>query len=211
MRAYAFLAPEGIDYLTGLRWPVPDDLGPGAWLETDGAPPLRGCTADQLIWWLDRKLWEVELAGDVRERARSLTAERGRLLAPVDAWTPDVARELIEECALRVRDRAVVALGADGRDADAASLAAAADLDAIADAAAGSGDGDGAGSLLAAYAADLVRFSSFQPDAARAAAVAARIAAQALAGGDERREGYDEAYAEERRRQAGWLRTRLGL
>jgi hypothetical protein len=49
------------------------------------------------------------------------------------------------------------------------------------------------------------------PDAARGAAVATRIAAHALAGGEEGTPGYDEAYVEERRRQAGWLRTRLGL
>ena len=49
------------------------------------------------------------------------------------------------------------------------------------------------------------------PDPARGAAVAARIAAHAHAGGNEGKQGYEEAYAEERERQADWLRTRLGL
>ena len=39
------------------------------------------------------------------------------------------------------------------------------------------------------------------PDPARGAAVAARIAAHAHAGGDEGKQGYEEAYAEERARQ----------
>ena len=78
-------------------------------------------------------------------------------------------------------------------------------------AAAAASSGDGFGALLAGYTADLVRFSSAQPDPARGAAVAARIAAHALAGGDELAPGYAEAYAEERGRQASWLRARLEL
>ncbi len=41
------------------------------------------------------------------------------------------------------------------------------------------------------------------PDPARGAAVAARIAAHAHAGGDEGKQGYEEAYAEERRTAGG--------
>jgi len=41
------------------------------------------------------------------------------------------------------------------------------------------------------------------PDPARGAAVAARIAAHAHAGGDEGKPGYEEAYAEERASQGG--------
>ena len=211
MRAYAFLDQAATDYLSGVRWPAPDDVGPGAWLELGTDSPVRGYAADQLLWWLDQQLWEVELAGDVHDTGRSLLGERGRLLAPVDAWTPDVARELTTDCALRLRDRAVVALEADGMDADAAALGAASDLESIAEAAASAASGEGFGSLLAGYTADLVRFASFMPDPARGAAVAARIAAHAHAGGDEGKQGYEEAYAEERARQADWLRTRLGL
>ena len=198
MRAYAFLDPAATDYVSGVRWPVPDDRGPGAWLEAGADSPLRGYPADQLLWWLDQQLWEVELAGDVRETDRSVLGTRGRLVAPVDAWTPDVARELTTDCALRLRDRAVVALEADDRGAAAAVLGAAGDLESIAEAAALAASGEGYGSLLAGYTADLVRFASFMPDPARGAAVAARIAAHAHAGGDEGKQGYEEAYAEER-------------
>jgi hypothetical protein len=210
LRAYAFLDPTATDYVSGVRWPVPDDGGPGAWLEAGAGSPLRGYPADQLLWWLDQHLWEVELAGDVRETDRSVLGARGRLLAPVDAWTPGVAHELTADCALRLRDRAVAALEADGRGA-AAVLAAAADLESIADAAAAAASGEGDGALLAGYTADLVRFASFMPDPARGAAVAARIGAHAHAGGDEARQGYEEAYAQERARQGAWLRTTLGL
>ena len=122
MRAYAFLDPTATDWVSGVRWPVPDDGGPGAWLETGADRPLRGYLADQLLWWLDQQLWEVELAGEVREADRSVLGARGRLLAPVDAWTADIARELTTDCALRLRDRAVIALEADGRTAAAAAL-----------------------------------------------------------------------------------------
>ena len=208
---YAFLDPAATDYVSGVRWPVPDDRGPGPWLEAGADSQLRGYPADQLLWWLDQQLWEVELAGDVRETDRSVLGARGRLVAPVVAWTPEVAHDLTTACALRLRDRAVVALEADDRGAEAAVLGAAGDLESIAEAAALAASGEGYGSLLAGYTADLVRFASFMPDPARGAAVAARIAAHAHAGGDEGKQGYEEAYAEERDRQADWLRTRLGL
>ena len=211
MRAYAFLGPAATDYVSGVRWHAPDHGGPGAWLEPGADSPLRGYRADQLLWWLDQYLWEVELVGHVHDTGRSLVGERGRLLAPVDAWTPDVARELTTDCALRLRDRAVAALEEDGRGDDAAALAAASGLESIAEAATGAASGEGLGSLLAGYTADLVRFASFMPDPARGAAVAARIAAHALGGGDEGKQGYEDTYAEERARQAEWLRTRLGL
>ena len=115
------------------------------------------------------------------------------------------------DCALRLRDRAVVALAADGKGKAAAVLATAGDLESIAEAAASAASGDGGGSLLAGYTADLVRAASFMPDPARGAAVAARIAAHAHAGGDEGKQGYEEAYAEERALQGEWLRSRLGL
>lgn len=211
MQVYAFLDPAATDYVSGVRWPVPDEPGPGAWLEAEAGSPLRGYPAGQLLWWLDQHLWEVELAGDVRETDRSILGARGRLLAPVDAWTPEVARELTTDCAMRLRDRAVAALEADGREDAAAGLGAADDLESIAEAAASAASGEAGSSRLAAYTTDLVRVASFMPDPARGAAVAARIAAHAHAGGDEGKPGYEGAYAEERARQRDWLRTRLGL
>jgi len=211
VHAYAFLGPAATDYVSGVRWPVPDERGPAAWLEAGAGSPLRAYSADQLLWWLDQHLWEVELDGDVRETDRSILGTRGRLLAPVHAWTPDVARELTADCALRLRDRAVAALEAEQREAAGAILAAADDLERIAEAAASAASGEGDSSLLAGYTADLVRVASFMPDPARGAAVAARIAAHAHAGGDEGKPGYEEAYAEERASQGDWLRTRLEL
>lgn len=211
VRAYAFLDQTATDYLSEVRWPIPDEGGPGAWLEPGHDSAIRAYPADHLLWWLDQVLWEVELAGEVRDTGRSLLADRGRLLAHVDAWTPDVARELITYCALRLRDQAVAALAAESRHEESAVLAAAADLDTVATTAATAASGEGLGSLLAGYTVDLVRFASAMPHAARGAAVAARIAAHATAGGDEAGPGYDEAYADERRRQSAWLKARLGL
>ena len=92
MQVYAFLDPAATDYVSGVRWPVPEEPGPGAWLEARAGSPLRGYPPGQLLWWLDQHLWEVELGGEVRATDRSMLGARGRLLAPVHAWTPDVAR-----------------------------------------------------------------------------------------------------------------------
>lgn len=211
MRAYAFLGRDATDYLSGVRWHVPADADPGAWVDAAPASPLRACSAEQLPWWLDQELWVVELGGDVRDTGRSLSAERGRLLGRVVAWTPDVARELTSDCARRARDRAVAALRAGGREPEAQRLEGASDTASIAEAAAAAATEDDRASRIAGHAADLVRFADEANDPVRGAAVAAYVAAHAAAGGDEREAGYAEAFAAERLHQADWLRERLGL
>jgi hypothetical protein len=125
VRAFAFLGPESTDYLSGLRWPAPSGGEPGQWLApNDPAPSVRACTPDQLPWWLDRELWTVELDGRIEDTGRALLADRGRLVAPVAAWTSEVASELIAVCAARARDHAGTTSGLAGYAEDVVRFAA---------------------------------------------------------------------------------------
>ena len=202
---YAFLGAGATSYLTGLRWPEP-----GVWVEREDHA-VRACTKDQLPWWLDDELWQVELDGEVRSLGRALTASRARLVHRVEEWTDAAAMELVLACATRVRDVAVTALVAEGRDSEASMLASVDGLREIEDAAgriAGVHDG---GSMLAGLAADVVLYARDARVASRAAGVAAYVAAFALAGGDKAAAGYDGRFEAERRWQAEWLKERLRL
>jgi hypothetical protein len=207
--AYAFLARGSVSYLTGLRWPHPS-AGADAWVDrADEA--IRACTRETLPWWLDQELWEVELEQGVRPIGRALTAHRGRLLRQVEEWGPGAATELVAHCAHRVRDHAVEMLRAEGRADEADLLASADDLAAIEEAGSRVAAAGSPAGTMSGFAADVVLYARDARDPVRGAAVAAYIAAAALAGGDKHAPGYDERFADERRRQAAWLTARLRL
>lgn len=200
--------------LTGFAWPRPG-AAPGAWVEARECPDpevVRGLRPEDLPYWLDDELWQVELAGLVVEQRRRVLGERGRLCRRVATWTEPAAWEFVRTCALRVGARAAQALRVAGRDEEAAAVETCGDLAAL-EAVTGSiaerGD-DGAG-LLAGFAADVVGYARDAGRAGGAAGVAAYIAAHALAGGVRTAPGYDERFEEERAWQAGWLVERLGL
>jgi hypothetical protein len=205
VRAYAFLGAGATSYLTGLRWPAP-----GTWVERDD-DAIRACESDQLVWWLDDELWEVELAGDVRRLGRALSAPSARLLRRIEKWTDDVATDLVLACARRARDRAVEALAAEGRDAEAAELASADELESIEEIGGRLAGNTHAASVFAGLAADVVLYARDARAPSRAAGVAAYVAAFSLAGADKAAEGYAEQFEAERSWQAAWLKERLGL
>jgi hypothetical protein len=205
MRAFAFLGVGRTSFLTGLEWPAP-----GTWVER-GDDAVRACEPDQLSWWLDDELWEVELDGDIRTLGRALVASRARLVRRIDAWTEAMAAALLLACAHRVRDSAVEALILVGRGEEAAELAASSELDAIEAAGGRIADDGRPASALAGLAADVVLYARDARDAPRAAGVAAYVAAFALAGGDKRAPDYQERFDAERRWQADWLKERLRL
>lgn len=205
MRAYAFLGAGATAYLTGLRWP-----SPGTWVERDD-DAIRACGPDDLAWWLDEELWEVELDGRVTNLGRALTASRGRLLHRIEAWTDDVASELVLVCARRVRDRAAEALADAGRGGEAVELAAAADLESIERVGERIAATEGAASVFAGLAADVVLYARDARVASRAAGVAAYVAAFSLAGADKAAVEHSDRFEAERSWQAAWLRERLGM
>jgi len=205
LRAYSFLSAEATSYLTGLRWP-----SAGTWVERDDEA-IRASDADQLVWWLDDELWEVELDGEVRDLGRAFTARRARLVRRVEEWTDAVAEEFVLICARRARDRAVEQLAGRGRAADAAALAAANDVESIERIAARLAASEGAACISAGLAADVVLYARDARVASRAAGVAAYVAAFSLAGADKTAPGYSERFEAERSWQAAWLKERLRL
>ena len=215
MSLYLFLRRGRRASLGETQWPAPHAREPGAWLEAGiDAPPdsIQAYPPDELAWCLDEELWEVELEGDLHREGHALVAARGRLLSRVETWTPDVAAELVETCAFRVRDAAADALARAGLASEASDLAGCTSLDALervgSDIAARSTD---PAATVAGFATDAVLYARDATSPARAAGVAAYVAAHALAGGDRGVTSYEARFADERRWQAEWLSRRLGL
>ena len=132
MMAWKFLAPGAIAPFTGARWPVPWGPDGGQWLQGRSGEGVHACALGDLPYWIDDELWEVELDAPIFRAAHQLVAPRGRLVARIDAW-PAAQREFTEACIERTRRRAVDALAAAGRDAEADQVRAERDLDALRD------------------------------------------------------------------------------
>jgi hypothetical protein len=103
LKAYKFLCEGATGVLSGFTWPV------GDWVVVEGdlVPSRRGvhaCRHRDLAYWLDEELWEVELDGEVQELDRLVVARAGRLVRRIDAWAPDLARELAHVAVDRRRE-----------------------------------------------------------------------------------------------------------
>ena len=206
--AYKFLCDGQVGPFSGVRWP-----SAGEWLHATGGsracePRVHACRPGDLPEWIDRELWRVELAGDVRVDCGKLVADRGRLVERVSAWDGELMVAYAEACALRARDAALRVLPAGAareavaRCATADELAAAterlADLDSRAGRAAGYA-GDAARHVLGARSDPAV--------APTHAAVSGFIAAHATAF------AHDDVGAAPRERawQAAWIARYAGL
>lgn len=132
MLAYKTL-DGGRSAFTGMRWPLPDSSGRGAWVDASPGPlalcrnGVHACTARQLPPWLGSELWLVELEGEVVDGGAALLAARARLVERVEDWNTQTQARFAEDCAIRA-DHA-----ADGRPelmpvADAVHRCAAAGL-----------------------------------------------------------------------------------
>lgn len=127
MIAFKFLRGGRVGPFSHVRWPAPAGDAPGSWVLRAGAGAggvcaqrVHACRINDLPEWIDTELWTVELDGDIDVQCGKLVADRGRLLAPVDAWDAAAATELAAACALRARDAAITLLG-PGAQADALS------------------------------------------------------------------------------------------
>jgi hypothetical protein len=111
VNAYKFLRVGRVGPFTGFVWE------PGAWVEAPGALPcdlgVHACRVDDLPFWTNDELWEVELDGALVEAGHKLVAPRGRLARRIDAWTPSAARKLADEAAARARAHADARQGDD--------------------------------------------------------------------------------------------------
>lgn len=181
MRAFAFLGQGATDFLSGLRWPEPSAGEPGAWLEPDTPSPAVRACTAEQLPW-----WlDRELWAT--ELGGSIE-ETGRSL-------------LAERGRLLTRVEAWTPSVAQELTEDCQSRLRTLAADALPD----------REDKLAGFAADAVRFAADASEPARGAAVVAYVAAHVAGGADESLPGYADGFAEERLRQATWLRTRLGL
>jgi hypothetical protein len=209
--AYAFLAEGRVEPLTGFAWPTRRG-GTSSWVDAEAAPreALRGYRAHDLPYWLDDELWSVELEGTVAARDHVLVAERARLLGRVDTWTEELAGQFVAECAQRVARKAAVALRDDGLAGAASELERAKSLDELERAALAAAESSSPGAKLAGYVTDVCFYARDAGSATRAAGIAAKMSAYALAG-----EVDDplasERLVSERAWQAAWLVERLDL
>lgn len=132
---YGFLGEGAVAFLSGFRWPRPADGEPGRWVRAGADAPreaVRGVALEQLPWWLDDELWQLELEGSLVSVGRAVAADRARLVRRVDAWTPEAANDLVAACEQRVREAALEVFADDvvlyaedaGRPAAAAAVAA---------------------------------------------------------------------------------------
>jgi hypothetical protein len=121
MTAYKFLRAGSLGPFTGFAWE------PGRWVESDDVSVcelgVHACRAEDLPFWVNDELWEIELGGDVVESGFKVVAPRGRLVRRVDAWTAAAAQALGDAAAGRARAHA------DARADDAMARAYAEDAE----------------------------------------------------------------------------------
>lgn len=82
----------------------------------------RALTSDRLAQSLLPELWEVELAGGVKEKDDTLVARKGRLVQRVAAWNDATAKPVAEDWIYAARDYYAEALRAVGTEQGAARL-----------------------------------------------------------------------------------------
>jgi hypothetical protein len=185
MIAFKFLRNDQRAPFSLVSWP-----DPGVVIEASGPLDvcrggIHACRAEDLPFWLGERLWVVELSGAIRVAHTKVVAERGRLLAPVEAW-PVVQEAFVAYCIERT-----AAVAAEARRGDSSVRAA-----------------------LDEYARDAAEWAPEVPPAliasvaAHAAAVAGWSAEEARAA---RAAGSRDPYDAERRRQGQWLAAALNL
>jgi hypothetical protein len=215
--AYKFLDRGGRTLIRAVQWPLPQDGNPGPWLEAAAARPCRegihACRRQDLAYWVQHELWEIELDGDVVEAENKVVARRGRLVRRIDTWADGAGRELGAWCSWRSRDHALAVLQAAGHPDWAAQLADATtleELSAVGSRAIAALDGDSAPGNAAGLAGDAARFA-LTDLVAEAPFIAACAAGHAATHAGGTRQDFDDAYTAERRAQSEWVATRLEL
>ena len=128
MTAYKFTASGGRSRNGAGVWKVGEPRGVRAKALVPCEVGIHYCRPEHLAWWISDELYEFEdLTPDeaFEHEGSKMVTRRGVCVRRVEAWTPEVAREL----AFRVADRAVrvTAAGAlrdAGLEAEADRLAA---------------------------------------------------------------------------------------
>jgi hypothetical protein len=110
-RAYKFMREDAVSPFTGVRW------SKGEWVDSGPPVPCRhgvhACREEDLPYWLNAELWEIELDGEIAETDHKLVAERARLVQRVDRWDRRALRKLAVSCAAQARGLGVESIAAD--------------------------------------------------------------------------------------------------
>ncbi len=184
--AYKFLASDRTAPFAQVRWPEPGS----DWIVASAAVgtchrAVHACRAKDLAYWLNQRLWRVELAGEVTESMTKIVAGRGRLLEPVDGW-PEAGPAFIDDCVTRLAE--LCDWAKENHDYRATRMLRAYVKETVED-----GDTDPASvSYTVAHAAGIVGWLPGEGLAAKA-------------------RGERTPFDAERRRQSRWLADRLGL
>jgi hypothetical protein len=123
MKALKFTRPDRVAPFTAIAWP-----SPGEWLTVDEAPALcrrglHGIRTTVLPTWIAEELWRIELDAAEEIAPGIVVGSRGRLLARVEEWNDETAREFSLACAHHVRDLEAESARAGDYAADAAGSA----------------------------------------------------------------------------------------
>jgi hypothetical protein len=106
VKAYKFLAEDGLGVFSRFAWPLPNG-GPGAWVESEVVPCRSGIHACRLIdlpYWVAPMLYEIELEGHVDRQAIKVVAPRGRLVRRIDGWDDETRLAYSQMCNARARE-----------------------------------------------------------------------------------------------------------
>lgn len=214
MLAYVFLLAGGVGPVSDIAWPLPDEHGPGGWLEAAQVVPpdsrVQAYHTKDLPFWVSQVLWVAELDGHVTEHRCHVAGDRGRLVRRVEAWTPEVSAAFAAACGFRTRDHAVALLRHDGFEAEAARLAACPDLETVSTEGAELASGLSGRQRLFAARAGGNAIAALAPRTAITAHLTAVVAGEVLAAtGSVSR--YDDGFLLERAWQADWITDRLHL
>jgi len=206
--AYKFLRAGRIGPFSGALWAESGEVEAPGPLEAcrNG---VHACRIDDLAYWLDDELWEIELLGEIVEERLKLLARRGRLARRIDSWDDGTRRAFAEWCLRRVAAHSAAEARDAGLEAEADALQHASSPDevaAAADAAVDAAQRTGAANAerLASYAADAVEWTTALPPSG--VAYVAGHAADSRSRADS-----SDAFAAERALQAKWLAEHLAL
>jgi hypothetical protein len=170
---------------------------------------IHACRLDQLPYWIDAELWQVELDGPLHQADRLVLGPRGRLIRRIEAWTGDAAIAFALACLERSWQVTATVLRASGAGQVATALEGAEGAESLMTVAYGAaGDVPEELAPVVLDAGDTAFAVHSRMSACLAGYLAARTAGRAAAA-----TGGSQLNAErvERRWQADWLVERLGL
>ena len=111
MKYYKVLKADGTCCNGGKgKWYLPEKLADGTWKPGRWMPEIEGklipcergyhiCRPDDLVYWLDETIYEVEYEGKIVEDDNKCVVRRARLLRRVETWTERTARLFAADCA----------------------------------------------------------------------------------------------------------------